>query len=160
VKKKTSILLISPIVILVWGFVFYKLFVSFFTTPNYAKPEARQSVSIDEIKKDTFEIVADYRDPFLGKKAKHRHSNSNNKVSNVTKQLTKVEKKTEQPWPSITYKGMIKNNNSDRRVGIATINGKEYLVKKGDEIQGVKLLSIGKVELKVSFQKEKKIITK
>ena len=55
---------------------------------------------------------------------------------------------------------MIKNNNSDRRVGIATVNGKEYLVKQGDEIQGIKFLAIGKQELKVSFQKEKKTITK
>ena len=32
-----------PLVILVWGFVFYLLFGSFFSSPNYAKEEVKQT---------------------------------------------------------------------------------------------------------------------
>ncbi len=117
-----------PLVILVWGFVFYKLFGSFFSAPNYAKEEVKQVIDVDEIEKDTFVIVADYRDPFLGKKVKIRkpstsvaHSAPKSKRNGV--KISKAEK----PWPSISYKGMIKNNNSDRRVGILNVGGKEYL---------------------------------
>ena len=158
-KKKTTILVMSPIVILVWGFAFYKLFASFFATPNYAKPITNEVVNIEEIQKDTFDIVANYRDPFLGKRATQKQVYSS-KQSSKPHRIVKVEKKAEQPWPTITYKGMIKNNNSDRRVGIAMINGKEYLVKQGDEIQSVKFIVIGKQSIEVSFQKEKKTITK
>ncbi len=149
----------SPIVILVWGYAFYKLFGSFFATPNYAKPITNEVINIEEIQKDTFDIVANYRDPFLGEKPRQKQVYSSNNQSNKPKTV-KIEKKAEQPWPTITYKGMIKNNNSDRRVGIAMINGKEYLVKQGDEIQSVKFMAIGKQTIEVSFQKEKKTITK
>ena len=150
-----------PLVILVWGFVFYLLFGSFFSSPNYAKEEVKQTVNITEIKKDTFLIVADYRDPFLGKKVKSRVRSSSgvgNRKSTGTKKPKSV--KTEKSWPLIIYKGMIKNNNSERRVGILSVGGKEYLIKEKDVVGEVTVLSIKKNEVNVRFQKENKTITK
>jgi len=149
-----------PLVALVWSFVFYQLFSYFFSTPNYAKIEQQTPINIDEIKRDTFSIVANYRDPFLGKK---RNSKQHfNKALNTRPRKSGVPKniKAEKPWPIITYNGMIKNNNSDRRVGIVKINGKEYLVKEGDEINDVKFSKISKEEIRAKFQKERKTITK
>ncbi len=67
-QKKKNIYILLPIVILVWGFVFYQLYGYFFSTPSYANTEVKTVINIDEIKKDTFSIVADYRDPFLSQK--------------------------------------------------------------------------------------------
>ena len=53
-----------------------------------------------------------------------------------------------------------KNNNSDRRVGIVKVGGKEYLVKEKDVVAEVTILSINKNEVNVRFQKESKTITK
>jgi len=149
-----------PLVILVWGFVLYQLFGSFFSTPNYATEELKRVVNITEIKKDTFLILADYRDPFLGGKTR-RKSRSSNGVSQKRSGTWKTKNiKTENAWPIVIYNGMIKNNNSDRRVGILNVGGKEYLVKENDIIGGVTVLSINKNTVNIRFKKEKKTITK
>jgi hypothetical protein len=151
-----------PLVILVWGFVIYQLFGSFFSTPNYAKEEVKQVVDVDVIEKEAFLIVADYRDPFLGKKTKSRrtHSATNNSISKSKGNNGGKAKKSEKVWPSIIYKGMIKNNNSNKRVGILNVGGKEYLIKEKDIVNEITILSINKREVSVSFQKETKTITK
>lgn len=150
-----------PVIILVWGLVFYQLFSYFFSSPTYAKEETTLEVNVDEIKADTFSIVANYRDPFLGKKIRTYTATSAN-----TNQINKSKRKTSnqptptnKPWPIIKYKGMIKNNNSEKRVGIVKIDGKERLVKEGDVLNDIKVLSIGKQSIKVKFQKEQKEIT-
>lgn len=156
-KKKKTLYMMLPLVILVWGFVCYQLFSSFFTTPNYAKSEVKQLIEIAEIEKEAFVIVANYRDPFLGKQAKSKVINTSVVAAKTSKsspvKMTKI-------WPSIRYKGMIKNNNSDRRVGIFEVNGKEYLIKEKESVSDIKFLSITKHEVTVEFQKEKKTITK
>lgn len=157
-KKKKTIYLMMPLIILVWGFVFFQVYNYFFSKPAYATEVVKEMIRIDEIKQDTFSIVADYRDPFLGKKEQFRGNNSS---SNTTKKRSKpTQTKIERPWPLITYNGMIKNNNSDRRVGIVNVDGKEYLVKEKDVVNDIIILAINKNEVNVRFQKENKTITK
>jgi hypothetical protein len=146
-----------PVVILVWGFVGYQLFSSFFTSPNYVQEEFKLEVNVAEIEKEVFLIVANYRDPFLGKKAKYNIK----KTSKVSPKNTKTSPvKITKNWPAITYLGMIKNNNSERRVGIVKVNGKEYLVKENEIIEKITVLSMTKSEVVMQFQKEKKTIVK
>lgn len=155
-----------PIVLFVWGVVFYQVYVYFLSPPIYATKSVEKVINIDEIKIDTFSIVANYRDPFLGKIPKQRSFNnnsqiSNNGASNTPKRKGSVTvKKTTEKWPVITYNGMIKNNSSNSKVAIITINGKEHLVKEGLDIKGLKISKIGKAAIKVRFQKENKTIVK
>lgn len=152
-----------PLVILVWGVVFSQLYAYIFSEPMLAKQEVEQEVNIDEIKEDTFSIVAAYRDPFLGKKLKSYRKNNNTQPSSNSTNRSNNKKKVnapEKPWPSIAYQGMIKNNNSERKVGIVKVNGKEHLVRFGDVIDEITFLSIEKQIIKVRFQKEVKTITK
>lgn len=150
-----------PIIILVWGFVFYQLFSYFFSSPTYATEKIETKIDIDEIKSDTFSIVANYRDPFLGKKVSvskpTTHYNTNR--SKPKKRTKTLKPPADLHWPVIQYKGMIKNNNSEKRVGIINIAGKEQLVREGDVLNGVQFLSISKTQIKVSFNKEQKIIS-
>ena len=148
-----------PLIALVWGVVFYQLYLYFFSSPIYTQQEVKETVNIDEIKRDTFSIVANYRDPFLGKKLK-TYNRKNRKNGLIKTTRVKTLKSIEKPWPIITYKGMIKNNNSNRRVGILKVGAKEHLVKEGDVIEGVKIITVEKQLVKVLFQKESKTITK
>lgn len=148
-----------PVIILVWGFVFYQLYTYFFSKPSIANQETTYQVNEGEIKRDTFFIVANYRDPFLGTKASV--NNEAIKTNNYTSTKTVISSKvTTELWPSIEYHGMIKNNNSNKRVGIIKIDGKEFLVKEGDEKYDVKIIQIDKEEIKVRFQKENRTVTK
>lgn len=150
-----------PIVFLVWGIVFYQLYLYFFSTPTYVTEKTEVVVNVDEIKKDTFSIVANYRDPFLGENIRLFQSKTTNNQSSQPKvQKNIAQKPIEKPWPTIEYKGMIKNNNSEKRVGIVGLNSKEYLVKEGEELNGVKFMVISKEFIQVSFQKEQKTISK
>lgn len=159
-QKKKIIYILMPIVILVWGFVFYQLYGYFFSTPSYVKAEEKAIINIDEIKKDTFSIVADYRDPFLTKKiiptANHQVAIKTNGASQTKKNTPPTVFK----WPSIQYKGMIKNNNSERRVAIVTVDGKEHIVKEGTTLNELKVVKIEKETITVSFQDEQKTINK
>lgn len=158
-QKKKIIYILMPIVILVWGFVFYQLYGYFFSTPSYANTEEKTIINIDEIKKDTFSIVANYRDPFLSQK---KIQTTNHQVAVKTNGLT--TKKNSAPTvlklPSIQYKGMIKNNNSEKRVAIVNIDGKERIVKEGTTLNELKVVKIEKETITVSFQDEQKTINK
>ena len=132
------------------------IFSFFFSAPKYSISTQEKVVNIAAIERDTFLIVADYRDPFLGtkrrvtgQKTNYKSRTSNNTVASKGKN-----------WPAIAYNGMIKNNNSNKRVGIVKIDGKEYLVKSGDVLGEVKVIKITKQEIKVRFQRESKTITK
>lgn len=158
-QKKKTIYILMPIVILVWGFVFYQLYGYFFSTPSYANTEEKTIINIDEIKKDTFSIVANYRDPFLSQK---KIQTVNHTVASKTNRPTtkKNTPLTVLKWPSIQYKGMIKNNNSERRVAIVNIDGKERIVKEGTTLNELKVVKIEKETITVSFQDEQKTIHK
>lgn len=150
-----------PIVFLVWGIVFYQLYLYFFSTPTYVTEKTEVEVNVDEIKKDTFSIVANYRDPFLGENIRlTQPKTTNNQSSQPKVQKNIAQKPIDNPWPTIEYKGMIKNNNSEKRVGIVGLNNKEYLVKEGEVLNGVKFMVISKELIQVSFQKEQKTISK
>lgn len=158
-QKKKNIYILLPIVILVWGFVFYQLYGYFFSTPSYANTEEKTIINIDEIKKDTFSIVANYRDPFLSQK---RAQTVNHRVAVKTNgsKTKKNSTPTVLKWPSIQYKGMIKNNNSERRVAIVTVDGKERIVKEGTTLNELKVVKIEKETITVFFQDEQKTINK
>jgi len=151
-----------PFIILVWGVVFYQLYVYLFSSPTYVTNEIKEVVNIDQIKIDTFSIVANYRDPFLDKKITFSQPKTiaTTNSTKITNTKNNKEKTLEKKWPTLTYNGMIKNNNSDKRVGIVTINGKEYLVKEGDVYHEVKFMVINKHEIKVHFQNETQLISK
>lgn len=152
-----------PIVFLVWGIVFYQLYLYFFSTPTYVTEKTEVVVNVDEIKKDTFSIVANYRDPFLGENIRlfqPKTTTTNNQSSQPKVQKNIEPKPLDKPWPTIEYKGMIKNNNSEKRVGIVGLNSKEYLVKEGEVLNGVKFMVISKELIQVSFQNEQKTISK
>ncbi len=51
---------------------------------------------------------------------------------------------------------MIKNNNSERRVAIVNIDGKERIVKEGTTLNELKVVKIEKETITVSFQDEQK----
>lgn len=151
-----------PIVILVWGIVFYQIFSYFFSAPTFVTEKTETILNVDEIKQDTFSIIANYRDPFLGENSSINlpKITTSSKSTSTKTQKPAEPKPLEKPWPIITYKGMIKNNNSEKKVCIISIDNKEQLVKEGDDINGVKITMIKKESVQVSFQKEQKTITK
>lgn len=161
-KKKIALYVMLPLVIAVWGYIFFRIIDHVFSEPVFAVQQAAKKVDLDKIESDTFEIVADYRDPFLGGRKRVVSSSRNSSFGNNSKAnfTHKTSVKTQKKWPAIQYKGMIKNNDSKKKVGIAVVNGKEQIIKQGDVIQEITFLKITKKDIKVRFQRETKTINK
>ncbi len=149
-------------VLVVWGLIVYKLFFKT-TSPatvdpviTYEETEAATHLP------DTLILVANYRDPFLGKAPKKKTvtqpvNGSANRKNNTKKQ---VVAKQETPWPKIKYGGMVKNQNSEKVVALVQINGTDRLMTEGEVYAKVLVKTIGKDEVVVKFGKEEKRVGK
>ncbi len=132
-KKNQRTYLLLALVLGVWGLIAYRVFGVI--NPNPTKPE--QLVVSNNFKpqglkeRDTFSIVADYRDPFLGTAP----------VAKKTKTSTIKTLKMEAPTKSISFTGFVADPNSKNNIFFVTIEGQQYMMGIKEVIQDVELLS-------------------
>jgi len=140
------------IVICIWGYIGYKIL----SKLNPELPEIlneNEVVSFNPKKKvkiDTFSIQTANRDPFLGslsiKGSKKAHfQNSNNKKASSTR--------------SITYKGLIKKQQSKEQIFVVDIDNKQYLLKQSQTVDSVKLIRGNAKSIVVRFNNKTQTIT-
>lgn len=128
-------------VLVIWGLIGLKIF-------NAITPEAPQETSTESfdfkpmaaIEKDTFHIVADYRDPFLGTLPTAK------KVRPKAKTV-----KAQAPKRTIAYTGSIANKDRKKNVFFVTIEGQQFLMKIGQTMNKVKLLNGSAQTIRVRY---------
>ncbi|MBO9702113.1 MAG: hypothetical protein J7604_18030 [Sporocytophaga sp.] len=161
-KKMTYILLGG--VVLVWGLIFMRIYKSLFSDSGVA--EVSRSVVRKERNyevKDTFELIAKYRDPFLGNiQASVRPVVFTGSV-NTFRNKPKTTPKPKEPevmidWSVISYIGLIKNPGSNKNVSLMLIRGNEYLMEEGNVRDDVKLIKNLKDSVKVLYSGKEKFI--
>lgn len=112
----------------VWGTIGYKIVAAL--NPEMPELEQQRFVANTNFKVethiDTFSIITVNRDPFLGTLLKKESKK------------TLKRKKTVQ-WKPISYQGTIKQNATKQQIFIVTINGKQYLLKKGQTKDSITL---------------------
>ncbi|MBC7410098.1 MAG: hypothetical protein H7339_17070 [Arcicella sp.] len=129
-KNKKSIYILLPIVLLIWGSVAYKFF--YFSENKVKSKEANVFTSkpVAIKPRDTSSINVNYRDPFLGKMYS---SNLKNVGPKRSTKATKPElPKTPIVLQRILYKGIVSDTKDKTRVFMLIINGRTFLMKKGD----------------------------
>ncbi|GAL85655.1 hypothetical protein Solca_1594 [Sporocytophaga myxococcoides] len=150
-------------VVVVWGLIFVRIYSSLFSDSKEitsSKPVIKGNQNI--FKKDTFVLVAKYRDPFLG--GMHNPSSyvalkDPGKKNNIKPVVVKTkEPEVQIDWTVISYIGLIKNTGSNKHVSLMNINGNEYLMEEGVEKEGVKLMRNCKDSVKVVFCGKEKFI--
>jgi hypothetical protein len=161
-KTLTGIMLLA--VIGVWGYVGYSFFAGgdsddvFLETDTYVEPK-QAKIKIDIKQK----LSLDYPDPFLKEDVRSVVKNTNNTQVKKT-----VVKKLETPvvastfnWPSISYKGLIKNQSHPEKVlGLILINGQERIVRNGEKVDDLVVMNISKNNVELAHEKEKKVFGK
>ncbi len=154
-KNKKNIYILLPLVLFIWGAVAYQ----FFSFSNEEIPDVQsQNMTIKPFvikPQDTFSININNRDPFLGK------INTNESTSKVTSTNTvnkapKAEK--EIIWPNVQYKGIVSDVKDKIKVYMIIIDGKTYLMKKGDEENGVKLKDGDRETAYLVYQRDLKVV--
>jgi hypothetical protein len=99
---------------------------------------------------EPFKITNVERDPFLGTLTKKR--------SFKPKMPTKTNLKPEANRPIINYLGLIKQQQSSNQIYIVKINNLQHLLKKGQEIEGVKLLKGDENKITINFNSKNETI--
>ncbi len=149
-QKKSTTYFLVVMLISVWGIIAYKIF-SGTSGKNTAVTNSIQYKTFDfKHKQDTFSIVANYRDPFLGtlpKRKKYKNKRFH------------TPQKTPVIWPDITYNGALFPKKAEASF-LIDINRKGYLLKRNQSRENVKLIKGNKNYIIVRYKGELKKIEK
>src|SRR5687767_1788266 len=155
-KNKKVVILLLVLAAGIWGTVIYRIFKTVYKEDKVQIKPAENNSNFSSLP-DTFSIVADYRDPFLGKRL----------VQQAPKKITSAATKPKPApvvtiikWPTIGYSGIIRNQNTPKELALVKIDQKDFIMKTGDVMMGVEVTKIFKDSIIVLYQKEKKVITK
>lgn len=161
VKNKRVTYLLICVVCLVWGIIIYRLF--FLDRGGDEETVFLKAKTVHEpydqytVKKDTFKLALNYRDPFPGKAITPAEPP---KADLSVHTDFKPVKPVIPPviWPAIKYTGYITNPKTKKMVAILTVNGKERMTAEGESLEGIKLLKNKKDSILVSWMGKQKYI--
>lgn len=162
-NKKLTYLLICAVAA-VWGIVIFRLF--FAEAGEEYQPAFAERKQVHEpydqyaAQPDTFRLVLNYRDPFLGTSAKIEKPGPS--VNPATAALHAALSKPALPppinWSGIGYIGRIVNPVSKKIVSIVTVNGRERMLAEGEVFEGLKLIKNKRDSILVEWQGKQKYI--
>ncbi len=147
-KNKKAIYLLIPLNIFIWGYLAYSIYaglkgdeVEIATIKNEQMPLSEVTDTI------AYRLQLNYTDPFLKDFAKHHEPRTNsgnngtnlnttktNNTVNVAKTQTVAAVK---PAADIKYLGLVKNNATGISTALISINGKTFVIKKGDVVESL-----------------------
>ena len=147
-KTKTYILLI--VVLGIWGTIGFKIFSAFNPESPGADEETFEVSFTPETvsQAEAFTVETVDRDPFLGTLTVKRSTGSSKRRAD-TKTFN---------WIPIQYQGVVKRQNSKQEIFIVNINGKQHLMRKGQEIDSVTLISGSAKQITVTYKKHRKTV--
>jgi len=152
-RKLTIGLLVIAIV--VWSIIIYKFVSRSATDSGGPVTHVMDTGAIwMPIPPDTIRIDNDYDDPFrIDKKPAVKISH---KPAPVIKQPVKVQA----PWPTLKFRGLIKNQSSNSSVALLLVNGKSNIMKKGETIDNLQLMEMWRDSVKVRYNGEIRYVGK
>ncbi|NAY93515.1 hypothetical protein GTQ34_16530 [Muricauda sp. JGD-17] len=138
---KTYVLL--GVVLLIWGIIGFKLLGAF--SPE-TEPSSKVRVSeykpAKTVERDTFSLIADYRDPFLGTLPQVKSKD----------QSLKKKKKPIVQFPRIFFTGLVSGGQAKENIFFVTIDNRQYLMRKGDIKEGITLVKGSPNSIRVHYQ--------
>lgn len=160
-KNKTSMYVLVPIVIGIWGYIGWKIYDGLkgkdavnIPALGSAAPATKENVP------DTFQLVANYRDPFLGKaEVPHVANTGGTSVKKQDKTPQKPAAPVAAGWPAVTYGGMIQKKQGPP-FALVTVAGQSHLVKAGEKAGDVVVLSVSRDSIQVGWGKERRYFRK
>lgn len=150
------------VVLAIWGSFAYRFF---FPGGEVVIPDEFSENGVHagdlNLDREVADLNLDYRDPFLGASARPVHKTESS-VNGATTLTTTAPKPATDPlvfeWPSLQYQGMVKNRETEDGRVVLRVNGKSYLVSKGDSISELVLVEYWKDSALVALADERKVI--
>lgn len=150
-KNKTSLYLLFPLVIIIWGIVIYKMVGAFKDEPVIIPVSPRaMGENVKRVQRDTFSLLPIDRDPFLG----HYYKKPVKRKAKPEIPVQKVE------WPEISYLGMISNSGKSSEVHILHLNGRQLILKKNQISEEIKIIGSKAGQVMLLYKGERKTFKK
>lgn len=143
-KRKFTYLLLL-FVILIWGVVFNRLFFSK-DEPKTISVKTAQTIP-QKIAAPTYELIADYQDPFFERKSIKKAPVP--VVSQVME--TYVEPEEQITIPPLKYIGLIQNPTTKKQIILINFEGKDLMLAQGETKNGIILLETTDEYIKVQY---------
>ncbi len=161
-KQSKSKYILGVALIGIWGLVAYQLYNKFSAKEVSWVMQEESIEGIPVLKKDSFVLLMNYRDPF-GEQKKRRKKSGITPVVNVKPSIQKARpaalKKKSKAWPAIIYKGNLQPKNG-RKAALVQVVNQTFNMYLGDQQEGVTLFQIHPDSIRVIFQEEEKTILK
>lgn len=159
-KKLTWFLICA--VALVWGVILYRLFFNHTEEDYGLKSQAAvlKHEPYDQYlpKADTFRLVLNYKDPFLGGMAATAPEPKHTDLPVQPVNFVPPPAIPMVDWSVVKYSGYIINPQTKKTVSIVMLNGKERMMAEGERFEGLQLLSNKRDSVLVSWQGKQKYI--
>ena len=150
-KSKSAVYFLVLLVIVVWGLIAYRIY----STLKGGNSIPNKSDFTGDLVRDSaevsFKLIANYRDPFLGKYVGEKISHPKAVQSLPPAPIL---------WPEIRFKGVIKNQQSNKLLVLVTINGKERIMKADQMTDLVTVMKIYRDSIIVAYKNENRVINK
>jgi len=161
-KNKRLTYILIPLVILVWGLIFYKIFNHTGGDNKTNVSTALQKLAKNDHVKDTFNVKANYRDPFLRGSVRSviRQSGSGEMTSNRQGFSKQKETKPEIRIPDLKYFGLIANSKNKQKIGLFRLNNKDLILKEADLYEEFKISRLYNDSVQIAYKKIKKTFKK
>ncbi|MFC3197342.1 hypothetical protein ACFOET_06935 [Parapedobacter deserti] len=153
-KKKLTYPLLA-LVILLWGVIFHRLFSGLGdrAEPRTTRMEPAKRPAAEPHVDDT--LLLDYRDPFLGA--------PDDEVAATEEYLPMDNGYPEEipyvDWSQVRYYGLVSGHGAGKTVALVHINGRDYMLKPGESVDGFTLLGSMTNTVKMSHQGQVASIT-
>ena len=142
-------------VVAIWGIVFYRIFTS------VAQDEGTQVISFKKTAavaahelKDTFRLIASYRDPFLGTMASAVGEPIKAKASVARPKTAEIQI----DWSFIAYNGSVYNKQAKKSIALLTIKGQDVMMSEKETVGDVTLAKNFGDSIQVIYQKKKNMV--
>ena len=150
-KNKTSLYLLFPLVIIIWGVVIYKMVGAFKDEPVIIPaPPRAVGEEVKRVQRDTFSLLPIVRDPFLG----HYYK----KPVEPKKHLAAPPRDVQ--WPEISYLGLISETGKSSGVHILQVNGNQFLLEKGGVAEEIRIVGSRSEQVTLIYRGDKKTFSK
>ncbi len=155
-KNKALTYILLVVVGLIWYQVFYRVSENLFGEDT-AVPDPMNTMSANfVIERDTFDLLANYRDPFVEDK-KPVVLTGMEEPPPARVLTTSKPPKPKTQWPPITYFGIVKKTQSKEPLAILKVDGLQLMLRKGEEMfNDIVLKEVWRDSIQVAYKKEKK----
>lgn len=154
--------ILGPILLIVWGLVFYKIYQAVYGNGEELDlPTYQPITTFSRPQQDSgYVLLVDYKDPFLGKKWARNNKTTTNvapstrpatsRAPRPTKPAPVVTTTPNKPFPNIQYQAF-QAMQGDTTAFLKIANKPFYTLRKGDEQEGILIQQIFKDSIQLVF---------